>query len=184
MDNSNQISSPVIELKNVYKYYDDTAVLKNVSFTVGRGETKIILGGSGSGKSTILKIIVGLEKVDEGEVWVEGENITSYAEAPLMKIRKQIGMVFQEGALFDSLSVGDNVGYRLYEQGILNDDELLKIIKQTLGFVDMEDALEKMPSELSGGRYAYAPKNSIHGGKPTVPLWSFCPTACPGRSRS
>lgn len=151
MDISNQTASPIIELKNVYKYYDDTAVLKNVSFTVNRGETKIILGGSGSGKSTILKIIVGLEKVDEGEVWVGGENITSYTEPPLMKIRKQIGMVFQEGALFDSLSVGDNVGYRLYEQGTLNDDELLKIIKQTLGFVDMEDALEKMPSELSGG---------------------------------
>ena len=95
MDNSNQISPPVIELKNVYKYYDDTAVLKNVSFTVSRGETKIILGGSGSGKSTILKIIVGLEKVDEGEVWVEGENITSHTETPLMKIRKQISSLLQ-----------------------------------------------------------------------------------------
>ena len=143
--------SPAIELKHVSKYYDDTRVLKDISFSVGHGETKIILGGSGSGKSTILKLILGLVQADEGEIWVAGRNITRYGERPLMEIRKSIGMVFQEGALFDSLSVADNVGFRLYEQGELDDDEVLEAVKQTLGFVDLKEALDKMPAELSGG---------------------------------
>ena len=121
--------SPAIELKHVSKYYDDTRVLKDISFSVGHGETKIILGGSGSGKSTILKLILGLVQADEGEIWVAGRNITRYGERPLMEIRKNIGMVFQEGALFDSLSVADNVGFRLYEQGELDDDEVLESCK-------------------------------------------------------
>ena len=148
---NNRNAFPAIELKHVYKYYDDTPVLKDISFSVGRGETKIILGGSGSGKSTILKLIIGLEQADEGEVWVEGENITRYGEGRLMEVRRRIGMVFQAGALFDSLSVADNVGYRLYEQGDLNDDEIVDAVRKTLGFVDLKDAIDKMPSELSGG---------------------------------
>ena len=144
-------AAPAIVLKHVSKYYDDTPVVKDVSFSVQRGETKIILGGSGSGKSTILKLIIGLVQADEGEIWVEGRNITRYGEARLMETRKRIGMVFQEGALFDSLSVADNVGFRLYEQGELNDDQILEIVKKNLGFVNLEDALDKMPSELSGG---------------------------------
>ena len=102
--------SGAIELKHVYKSYDDTPVLKDISFVVRRGESKIILGGSGSGKSTILKLIIGLEKADEGEIWVDGEEISTYNERKLMEVRKKIGMVFQEGALFDSLSVGQNQG--------------------------------------------------------------------------
>ena len=151
INRNNRNDFPAIELKHVYKYYDDTPVLKDISFSVGYGETKIILGGSGSGKSTILKLILGLEQADEGEIWVEGENITRRNEGPLMETRKRIGMVFQEGALFDSLSVADNVGYRLYEQGDLDDDEILEVVRKTLGFVDLEDAIDKMPSELSGG---------------------------------
>ncbi len=108
---------PAIELKNVVKYYDDALILNNVSFTVRRGETKIILGGSGSGKSTILKLIIGLEKPDDGEIWIDGEEISRLRESELTRIRQKIGMVFQEGALFDSLSVADNVAYRLHEQG-------------------------------------------------------------------
>lgn len=143
--------TPAIELKHVTKYYDDTPVLKDVSFSVMRGETKIILGGSGSGKSTILKLIIGLVQADEGEIWVEGQNITNYGESSLMAIRKRIGMVFQEGALFDSLSVADNLGFRLYEQGELDDDEVLEVVRKNLGFVNLGDAIDKMPSELSGG---------------------------------
>ena len=143
--------APAIELKHVTKYYDDTRVLKDISFSVKRGETKIILGGSGSGKSTILKLIIGLVQADEGEIWVEGRNITRYGERPLMEVRKRIGMVFQEGALFDSLSVAENVGFRLYEQAELEEDEVLEVVRKTLGFVNLEDAIDKMPSELSGG---------------------------------
>lgn len=143
--------APAIELKHVTKYYDDTPVLKDISFSVQRGETKIILGGSGSGKSTILKLIIGLVQADEGEIWVEGRNITRYGERPLMEVRQRIGMVFQEGALFDSLSVAENVGFRLYEQGELEEDKVLEVVRKTLGFVNLEDAIDKMPSELSGG---------------------------------
>ena len=123
--------TPAIELKDVVKYFDDALILNKISFTVRRGETNIILGGSGSGKSTILKLIIGLEKPDEGEIWVDGENISRYRESELMSVRQKIGMVFQEGALFDSLSVADNVAYRLHEQGELEEEEILAIVKKT-----------------------------------------------------
>jgi len=167
---------PAIELKNVYKYYDETAVLKDISFTVGRGETKIILGGSGSGKSTILKLIIGLEQADQGEIWVEGKNITQYGESHLMKIRKRIGMVFQEGALFDSLSVADNVAFRLNEQGELDEDEIMEVVKKTLGFVNLEEAIDKMPAELSGGMSRRAAIARALVGTPKIMLYDE-PTA-------
>jgi len=94
MDDSNgDRLSPAIELKNVVKYYDDALILNDVSFTVRRGETKIILGGSGSGKSTILKLIIGLEKPDDGEIWIDGEEISRFRESALMRVRQKIGMV-------------------------------------------------------------------------------------------
>src|SRR5207249_7041269 len=143
----NNLLSGAIELKHVYKSYNETPVLKDISFVVRRGESKIILGGSGSGKSTILKLIIGLEKADEGEIWVDGEEISTYSERKLMEVRKKIGIVFQEGALFDSLSVADNVAFRLYEQSDLDDEEIQFIVRKTLGFVELEEAIEKMPSE-------------------------------------
>jgi phospholipid/cholesterol/gamma-HCH transport system ATP-binding protein len=168
--------APAIELKHVTKYYDDTPVLKDISFTVQRGETKIILGGSGSGKSTILKLIIGLVQADEGEIWVEGRNITRYGERPLMEVRKRIGMVFQEGALFDSLSVAENVGFRLYEQGEMEEDKVLDVVRKTLGFVDLEDAIDKMPSELSGGMRRRAAIARALVGTPNIMLYDE-PTA-------
>jgi phospholipid/cholesterol/gamma-HCH transport system ATP-binding protein len=175
-DRPNHQLSPAIELRHVFKSYNDTHVLKDISFTVRRGETKIILGGSGSGKSTILKLIIGLEKVDEGEILVDGEEITSYSESQLMEVRKKLGMVFQEGALFDSLSVADNVAYRLHEQSDLDDDEIRSIVKKTLGFVELEDAIEKMPAELSGGMRRRAAIARALVGNPKIMLYDE-PTA-------
>jgi phospholipid/cholesterol/gamma-HCH transport system ATP-binding protein len=167
---------PAIELKNVTKYFDDQCVLNNISFTVRRGETKIILGGSGSGKSTILKLIIGLERPDEGEIWVDGEEISRHKESQLNEVRKKIGMVFQEGALFDSLTVSENVAYRLYEQTDLSDDEIEAIVRQTLGFVDLEEALNKMPAELSGGMRRRAGIARALVGNPRIMLYDE-PTA-------
>jgi phospholipid/cholesterol/gamma-HCH transport system ATP-binding protein len=115
-----------------------------------RGETRIIIGASGSGKSTILKLIMGLDKPDEGEIFVEGKDITTMREEELAGIRQKIGMVFQESALFDSLTVRENVAYRLYEIGE-DEDEIEKKVRESLGFVGLEEAIDKMPSELSGG---------------------------------
>src|SRR5512137_1726091 len=104
----------MIEFQHVTKSFDDDVVLRDVSFKISRGETKIILGASGSGKSTILKLILGLIRPDEGQIIIEGDDITQMRERDLVHVRKRIGMVFQEGALFDSLSVRENVGYRLF----------------------------------------------------------------------
>jgi phospholipid/cholesterol/gamma-HCH transport system ATP-binding protein len=142
---------PVLELRDVVKYYSgDKPVLNGVSFRMFRGETRIIIGASGSGKSTILKLIMGLDKPDEGQIFVEGEDITGMSEEDLARVRQKIGMVFQESALFDSLTVRENVAYRLYEMGA-DDDEIDKKVRESLGFVGLEEAIDKMPSELSGG---------------------------------
>jgi phospholipid/cholesterol/gamma-HCH transport system ATP-binding protein len=142
--------TPAIEFRDVTLSFDDRVVLDRMSFTVQKGETKIILGGSGGGKSTTIKLILGLLKPDSGRIIVDGEDITDYTEAEMMSVRKKIGMVFQEGALFDSLSVYDNVAYRLHEQGV-PEDEVEQEVRRMLRFVNLEDAIDKMPIELSGG---------------------------------
>lgn len=141
---------PAIEFRDVHLSFDERPVLKGLSFKVNRGETKIILGGSGGGKSTIIKLVLGLLKPDSGQILVDGENITEHNEVQMMSVRKKIGMVFQEGALFDSLSVYDNVAYRLHEQGVL-EEEVEPEVRRMLRFVNLEDAIDKMPAELSGG---------------------------------
>lgn len=141
---------PAIEFRDVVLAFDDRVVLNKLSFKVMKGETKIILGGSGGGKSTIIKLVLGLLKPDEGRIFVDGEDITDYNEVKMMDVRKKIGMVFQEGALFDSLSVYDNVAYRLHEQG-MSEDEVEPEVRRMLRFVNLEDAIDKMPAELSGG---------------------------------
>ncbi|MDQ1638867.1 MAG: phospholipid/cholesterol/gamma-HCH transport system ATP-binding protein [Pyrinomonadaceae bacterium] len=141
---------PAIEFQDVLLAFDDRVVLNRLSFKVMKGETKIILGGSGGGKSTIIKLVLGLLKPDEGRILVDGEDITDFNERQMMTVRKKIGMVFQEGALFDSLSVYDNVAYRLHEQG-LPEDDVEPEVRRMLRFVNLEDAIDKMPSELSGG---------------------------------
>lgn len=141
---------PAIEFRDVLLAFDERVVLNRLSFKVMKGETKIILGGSGGGKSTIIKLVLGLLKPDAGRVLVNGEDITDYGEMQMMTVRKKIGMVFQEGALFDSLSVYDNVAYRLHEQG-RPEDKVEAEVRRMLRFVNLEDAIDKMPSELSGG---------------------------------
>ena len=141
----------MIQFHNVSKAFDDLVVLQDVSFTIAPGETKLILGASGSGKSTILKLILGLLRPDSGRILVDGDDVTRMSEKELGAVRKKIGMVFQEGALFDSLTVRENVGYRLYESSGLSDDEIEAVIVRQLGFVGLADAIDKMPAELSGG---------------------------------
>ncbi|MFN6964790.1 MAG: ABC transporter ATP-binding protein [Pyrinomonadaceae bacterium] len=141
---------PAIEFRDVYLAFDDQVVLDGVSFIVRRGETKIVLGGSGTGKSTIINLILGLIKPDGGRIFIDGEDITDFDEVEMMRVRKKLGMVFQEGALFDSLSVYENVAYRLHEEGI-DEEEVEHEVRRMLRFVNLEDAIDKMPSELSGG---------------------------------
>jgi phospholipid/cholesterol/gamma-HCH transport system ATP-binding protein len=117
---------------------------------VKKAEIKIILSGSGGGKSTILKLILGLLKPDAGQILVDGEEITNYDETEMQRVRDKIGMVFQEGALFDSLSVYDNVAYRLNEHEVPEED-MEREVRLLLRFVDLEDEMDKMPIELSGG---------------------------------
>jgi len=157
MDNSrnNLIESidrtiPVIEFRDVHLSFDDKKILNGISFTVRRGETKIILGRSGGGKSTTIRLLLGLIKPDSGEILVDGENITNYSDVEMTDIRQKMGMVFQEGALFDSLSVYDNVAYRLHEQGV-DEERVEHEVRRMLNFVDLEESIGKMPSELSGG---------------------------------
>lgn len=139
-----------IEFQNVTMGYDDRTILDDVSFVVNPGETKIVMGGSGTGKSTILKLVLGLIKPQSGRILVDGEDVTAFSEAELSVIRQKIGMVFQDGALFDSLSVYENVGYRLFEQGML-ESEIEEAVTRMLRFVNLERAIDMMPSELSGG---------------------------------
>jgi phospholipid/cholesterol/gamma-HCH transport system ATP-binding protein len=141
---------PAIEFRDVTMIFDGRNILNNLSFKVMKGETKIILGGSGSGKSTTIKLVLGLLKPDSGQILVDGEDITNYGEAEMMKVRKKIGMIFQEGALFDSLSVYENVAFKLHEQGV-PEEEVENEVRRMLRFVNLEDAIDKMPSELSGG---------------------------------
>jgi len=149
VDDSNR-AIPAIEFRDVVLAFDERVVLNRLSFKVMKDETKSILGGSGGGKSTIIKLVLGLLKPDEGRVLVDGEDITDYNEGQMMDVRKKIGMVFQEGALFDSLSVYDNVAYRLHEQR-RPEEEVEPEVRRMLRFVNLEDAIDKMPAELSGG---------------------------------
>ena len=141
---------PAIEFRDVHLAFDDKVVLNGVSFTVRRGEAKIVLGRSGGGKSTIIRLILGLLKPDAGTILIDDEDITNYSEAEMMHVRQKIGMVFQEGALFDSLSVYENVAYRLREQHV-EEAEIEREVRRMLQFVALEDAIDKMPIELSGG---------------------------------
>ncbi len=141
---------PAIEFRDVELAFDDKVILDKVNFCVRRGETKFVLGGSGTGKSTIINLILGLLKPDAGQILIEGEDITHFDDVELMRIRKNIGMIFQEGALFDSLSVYDNVAYRLHETKT-PEDEVEHEVRRMLRFVNLEDAIDKMPNELSGG---------------------------------
>jgi phospholipid/cholesterol/gamma-HCH transport system ATP-binding protein len=144
--------APVIVFDHVKLAFDEKVVLADVSFTLVRGHTKIILGASGSGKSTALKIITGLLKADAGVVWVNGQRVDQLTERQMMGVRADLGMIFQEGALFDSLTVRENVGYKLYEETEMPIARIDERVKEVLGFVGLAEHIGKMPSELSGGQ--------------------------------
>ncbi|MBM3819196.1 MAG: ATP-binding cassette domain-containing protein, partial [Acidimicrobiia bacterium] len=143
--------SPIVVFDKVSLAFDDKVVLREISFTLIKGHTKIFLGASGSGKSTILKLIVGLLKPDEGVIWVNGERVDGMSEPELMRVRTDLGMVFQEGALFDSLTVAENVGYKLIEEGV-PDHQVWGRVEEVLGFIGLREFIDRMPSELSGGQ--------------------------------
>jgi phospholipid/cholesterol/gamma-HCH transport system ATP-binding protein len=143
---------PIIVFDDVSLAFDDKEILRHVSFTLKTGHTKIFLGASGAGKSTILRLILGLLKPDSGSIFVNGERVDNMREDDLMKVRGDLGMVFQEGALFDSLTVRENVGYKLFEESDAPIDDVNARVKEVLGFVRLSEFVDRMPSELSGGQ--------------------------------
>jgi len=141
---------PVISFEDVRLGFDEGDILRGVSFEVAQGETKVLVGESGSGKTLTLKLAAGLLKPRAGRVRVLGRDLGAMKEKELLVFRREIGFVFQEGALFDSLSVSDNVAYRLKEDRV-DRDEIEARVHEALRFVEMEEAVDKMPAELSGG---------------------------------
>ena len=142
----------MIEFKDVYFQYDDLQVLDGVSFRVNKGATKVIMGPSGTGKSTTLKLVVGLLKPDRGQILVDGVDVTRVDRKGLNALRRKMGMVFQEGALFDSLTVGENVGYAMLERGGVADSAVEERVRHYLGIVGLDpDLIDGTPDELSIG---------------------------------
>lgn len=145
-----EAGAPIVVFDNVSISFDGKPVLKNISFEVDRGQTMIILGPAGCGKSVLMKLANGLLSPGSGVITVFGQEITAMTERQMFQLRKHIGMVFQESALFDSLSVEDNVAFRLHEEHMPEDEAHTKVV-EVLRFVELEGAIAKFPSELSGG---------------------------------
>src|SRR6267142_1291696 len=144
-------AASAIVFDNVSIAFQEHQVLENISFHLAQGETKALFGVAGSGKSIILKLALGLIKPDTGRIWVLGEEVTALREDDLFELRRRIGMVFQESALFDSLTVHDNVAYRLLEEGKIGAGEMGRRVRQALSFVEWEHTMEMFPGELMGG---------------------------------
>jgi phospholipid/cholesterol/gamma-HCH transport system ATP-binding protein len=140
-----------IEFEDVHIEFDENEVLRGISFRLPRGETKALFGVAGSGKSTILKLAMGLLKPDSGRIRILGNDITQTREQDLFPLRAKIGMVFQESALFDSLTVSENVAFRLMEDKGVYDEETHRRVREALRFVELEHTVDMFPSELSGG---------------------------------
>ena len=141
----------MIEFKNVSLSIDDRQILNNISMKVLPANTMVIVGGSGSGKTTILRLILGLIRPDSGQILIDGQDITRLEEEDMLPLRGKMALVFQGSALFDSLSVGENVGYRLWEQGLLDEEKIELKVMESLRFVGLDDIVDAMPAELSGG---------------------------------
>jgi phospholipid/cholesterol/gamma-HCH transport system ATP-binding protein len=141
---------PLIIFKDVRIGFDDGEILRGVSFNVSPGETKVLLGESGSGKTLIMKMAAGLMRADSGQILVTGREVGEMSENELLDFRRRIGFVFQESALFDSLTVEENVAFRLREEDVA-ENEIDARVREVLRFVEMEEAIEKYPAELSGG---------------------------------
>jgi phospholipid/cholesterol/gamma-HCH transport system ATP-binding protein len=151
-DSAEPPERPIVRLMDVTKSFNGQAVLKDVSLSFARGATTVVMGPSGCGKTVMLKHIIGLIKPDDGEVWFEQERVDVLSERDLTPVRRQFGFLFQHGALFDSLSVRDNVAFPLVEHTDLSKQQRLERVRYVLSMVGLADALEKMPAELSGGQ--------------------------------
>ena len=141
-----------IEFQNVSFAFDENVVLDHLSFSVPVGGTSLLLGASGAGKSVVLKLILGLLRPDSGAITVNGQRVDMLTEGELLRMRTDIGIAFQENALFDSLTVAENVGYRLYEESSLPLDQVRKRVEEVLAFIGLSETIDRMPSELSGGQ--------------------------------
>jgi phospholipid/cholesterol/gamma-HCH transport system ATP-binding protein len=141
-----------IEFQNVSFAFDDHIVLDNLSFSVPIGGTSLLLGASGAGKSVVLKLILGLLRPDSGSIAVNGQRVDTLTEGELLRMRTDIGIAFQENALFDSLTVAENVGYRLYEETNLPLEQVRHRVEEVLAFIGLSETIDRMPSELSGGQ--------------------------------
>ena len=162
---------PIIVFDRVHLAFDDKAILRDVSFTLKTGHTKIFLGASGAGKSTILRLILGLLKPDAGSIFVNGEQVDTMTEDQMMSVRSDLGMVFQEGALFDSLTVRENVGYKLFEELNWPRADGDRRVAEVLGFIGLADFIDRMPSELSGGQRRRVAIARAMAAKPRILLY-------------
>ncbi|HEX7793787.1 MAG TPA: ATP-binding cassette domain-containing protein [Vicinamibacterales bacterium] len=167
---------PVVVFDHVQLAFDDNVVLKDMSFTLLSGRTKIILGASGSGKSTTLKIITGLLRADAGAVTVNGHRVDVLTETQMMPVRADLGMIFQEGALFDSLTVRENVGYKLFEESDMPIDDANRRVEEVLGFVGLSEFIDRMPSALSGGQRRRVAIARAMAFKPSILLYDEATT--------
>ena len=145
-------NSPVkIRVVNLHKSFGDKEVLRGVDLEVRQGESTVVIGGSGSGKTVLIKCVIGLIRPDEGEIYVDGVEITSLNERRMNEVRKKFGMLFQGGALFDSLKVWENVGFGLRRQARLSEEEIRRIASEKLKLLGLQNVEDLMPAELSGG---------------------------------
>ena len=171
LDEALGFGGPIIVFDLVNLAFDEKAILRDVSFTLKTGHTKIFLGASGAGKSTILRLILGLLKPDSGQIFVNGERIDNMREDALMAVRADLGMVFQEGALFDSLTVRENVGYKLFEELNWPLDRANARVQEVLGFIALAEFIDRMPSELSGGQRRRVAIARAMAAKPRILLY-------------
>jgi phospholipid/cholesterol/gamma-HCH transport system ATP-binding protein len=162
---------PIVVFDKVNLAFDEKVILRGVSFTLLTGHTKIFLGASGAGKSTILRLMLGLLKPDSGRIFVNGEEIEHMSEAELIRVRADLGMVFQEGALFDSMTVRQNVGYKLFEELNWPADRANARVAEVLGFIGLGDFIDRMPSELSGGQRRRVAIARAMAAKPRILLY-------------
>jgi len=167
---------PVVVFDHVSLAFDEKVILKEVSFTLFAGHTKIILGASGAGKSVTLKILLGLLKPDAGKVWINGRRVDPLTEEQMMAVRADLGMVFQEGALFDSLTVRENVGYKLSEETDMPVEQIDARVAEVLGFIGLGEFIDRMPSALSGGQRRRVAIARAMAAKPKILLYDEATT--------
>jgi phospholipid/cholesterol/gamma-HCH transport system ATP-binding protein len=171
LDEALGFGGPIIVFDHVDLAFDEKVILKQVSFTLQTGHTKIFLGASGAGKSTILRLALGLLRPDAGRIFVNGEQIDRMHEDELMHVRADLGMVFQEGALFDSLTVRQNVGYKLSEELQWPAEKVDARVAEVLGFIGLAEFIDRMPSELSGGQRRRVAIARAMAAKPRILLY-------------